>query len=158
MRYGKLINNEIVYFRDSEIKLKTTIVDGKPVRETLTDEIRNKYISDNGYKEIVLTKQTASTPEWEEFEDKLIQIWTGEPVKVIKGSIPNQKEPITNEDKRKHSYATERIISFENKMITVDEANERFIQLFAEGSDVEILKQLIVSAKNIIRIKYPDNF
>lgn len=168
MRYGKLINNELVYFRDSEIKLKTTIVEGKPVRQMLTDELRNQFIIDNGYKEVVISRQTASISKWDETDTQIVQVWYGEPVKTFTGNIPVKQEKVekpivpvvkpepTADELRKKAYATEKIVDFENELITVDKANLRFLQLLAEGKETDVLRGLIVNAKTMIRNKYPE--
>ena len=164
MKYGKLIEGQIVYFRDSEIKLKTTIVEGKPTREILTDELRNQYLIDNNYKEVILTQRTAPDLEWVETETSLTHKWVGEPFKIVKGVIPVKPEKVVKEEPvvklptadklRKKAYATEKVVLFEDKTLTVDQANQRFLQLLSEGKSTEILSALISESKNTIRLKY----
>lgn len=64
---------------------------------------------------------------------------------------------ISPEEKRKEAYKTDLIITWENKMITVDEANKIFVEYFAEGnSKSDEIQILIIAAKEEIREKYPD--
>ena len=56
---------------------------------------------------------------------------------------------------RRIAYSTERLIDFEGKIMTVDEANDLFIKYFAEDSaNADILRALIIAAKESVRKKF----
>lgn len=60
---------------------------------------------------------------------------------------------------RERAYTTgESSILWKDRVMTIDEANTRFIQYFAENNavDSEALQELIKIEKERIRIKYPD--
>lgn len=64
----------------------------------------------------------------------------------------------TPAQKREECYRTERIIEWDNRMLTVDEAEDLFGKYFAEGNQeiYESLRTLIAQAKASIREHYPD--
>lgn len=65
--------------------------------------------------------------------------------------------PYTNEELREQAYRTTKCISYDGKVMTVDEANKLWYQYQAEGSQKAAeLTALILSVKNTIREKYPD--
>ena len=73
---------------------------------------------------------------------------------------PKPPEPAPAE-KRKHAYETEQIINWpENsiEMLTVDQANQLWLDYTAEGKDevANKLRDLIALAKADIRERYPD--
>lgn len=65
--------------------------------------------------------------------------------------------PYTPKELREHAYETEKIISYEGDMLTVDEANSKWQEYQAEGnSKANELTTLIANAKATIREQYPD--
>jgi len=65
--------------------------------------------------------------------------------------------PYTPEELRERAYETEKVISYEGAMLTVDEANRKWQEYQAEGnSKANELTTLIASAKTTIREQYPD--
>lgn len=65
--------------------------------------------------------------------------------------------PYTPKELREHVYETEKIISYEGDMLTVDEANRKWQEYQAEGnSKANGLTTLIANAKATIREQYPD--
>lgn len=65
--------------------------------------------------------------------------------------------PYTPEELRERAYETDKVISYEGKMLTVDEANLKWQEYQAEGnSKANELTTMIASAKATIREQYPD--
>lgn len=65
--------------------------------------------------------------------------------------------PLTPVELRERAYETDKVISYENEMLTVDEANRKWQEYQAEGSVKAVeLTQLIATAKASIREQYPD--
>lgn len=65
--------------------------------------------------------------------------------------------PYTPEELRERAYETDKVISYEGKMLTVDEANRKWHEYQAEGnSKANELTTLIANAKATIREQYPD--
>lgn len=65
--------------------------------------------------------------------------------------------PYTNKEIRENIYKTEKLISYDNEIITVDEANKRWQEYQAENNDkAKELTILISEAKTRIRNEYPD--
>ena len=65
--------------------------------------------------------------------------------------------PYTPKELREHVYETEKIISYEGDMLTVDEANRKWQEYQAESnSKANELTRLIANAKATIREQYPD--
>ena len=65
--------------------------------------------------------------------------------------------PYTNKEIRENIYKTEKLISYDNEMLTVDEANKRWQEYQAENNDkAKELTILISEAKTRIRNEYPD--
>lgn len=65
--------------------------------------------------------------------------------------------PYTPSELRQQAYENDAIISYNEKMITVDEAEKLFWQYFPEDSECcDELKTLIKNAKAQIREMYPD--
>lgn len=65
--------------------------------------------------------------------------------------------PYTPEELRERAYETDKVISYEGKMLTVDEANRKWQEYQAEGnSKANELTTLIANAKATIREQYPD--
>lgn len=65
--------------------------------------------------------------------------------------------PYTPSELRQQAYENNPIISYHDKMITVDEAEKLFWQYFPEDSECcDELKTLIKNAKAQIREMYPD--
>lgn len=65
--------------------------------------------------------------------------------------------PYTPEELRERAYETDKVISYEGKMLTVDEANRKWQEYQAEGnSKANELTTMIASAKATIREQYPD--
>lgn len=65
--------------------------------------------------------------------------------------------PFTPIELRERAYETDKLISYENEMLTVDEANKKWQEYQAEGSPkANELTALISTAKNAIRAQYPD--
>lgn len=65
--------------------------------------------------------------------------------------------PYTPKELRERVYETEKIISYEGDMLTVDEANRKWQEYQAEGnSKANGLTILIANAKATIREQYPD--
>ena len=65
--------------------------------------------------------------------------------------------PYIPKELRERVYETEKIISYENDMLTVDEANRKWQEYQAEGnSKANELTTLIANAKAMIRRQYPD--
>ena len=65
--------------------------------------------------------------------------------------------PYTPEELRERAYETGKVISYEGKMLTVDEANRKWQEYQAEGhSKANELTTLIANAKATIREQYPD--
>lgn len=65
--------------------------------------------------------------------------------------------PYTPKELRERAYETEKIISYEGDMLTVDEANRKWQEYQAEGnSKANGLTTLIANAKATIREQYPD--
>ena len=65
--------------------------------------------------------------------------------------------PYTPKELRERVYETEKIISYEDDMLTVDEANRKWQEYQAEGnSKANELTTLIANAKAMIRGQYPD--
>ena len=63
----------------------------------------------------------------------------------------------TPEELRERAYETDKVISYEGKMLTVDEANRKWQEYQAEGnSKANELTTLIANAKATIREQYPD--
>ena len=65
--------------------------------------------------------------------------------------------PYTPKELRERVYETDKVISYEGKMLTVDEANRKWQEYQAEGnSKANELTTLIANAKATIREQYPD--
>ena len=65
--------------------------------------------------------------------------------------------PYIPKELRERVYETEKIISYEDDMLTVDEANSKWQEYHAEGnSKANELTTLIANAKAMIRGQYPD--
>ena len=65
--------------------------------------------------------------------------------------------PYTPKELREHVYETEKIISYEGGMLTVDEANRKWQEYQAESNrKANELTRLIANAKATIREQYPD--
>ena len=65
--------------------------------------------------------------------------------------------PYTPKELREHVYETEKIISYDGDMLTVDEANRKWQEYQAESnSKANELTRLIANAKATIRVQYPD--
>lgn len=65
--------------------------------------------------------------------------------------------PFTPEELRERAYETEKVVSYEGVMLTVDEANRKWQEYQAEGnSKANELTTLIANAKAAIREQYPD--
>lgn len=65
--------------------------------------------------------------------------------------------PYTPKELRERIYETEKIISYEGDMLTVDEANRKWQEYQAEGnSKANELTTLIANAKATIREQYQD--
>lgn len=65
--------------------------------------------------------------------------------------------PYTPEELRERAYETDKVISYEGKMLTVDEANIKWQEYQAEGnSKANELTTMIANAKATIREQYPD--
>ena len=65
--------------------------------------------------------------------------------------------PYIPKELRERVYETEKIISYEGDMLTVDEANRKWQEYQAEGnSKANELTTLIANAKAMIRERYPD--
>ena len=65
--------------------------------------------------------------------------------------------PFTPEELRERAYETDKVISYEGKMLTVDEANRKWQEYQAEGnSKANELTTMIANAKATIREQYPD--
>ena len=65
--------------------------------------------------------------------------------------------PYTPKELRERVYETEKIISYEGDMLTVDEANRKWQEYQAEGnSKANELTTMIANAKATIREQYPD--
>ena len=65
--------------------------------------------------------------------------------------------PYTPKELREHVYETEKIISYDGDMLTVDEANRKWQEYQAESnSKANELTRLIANAKATIREQYPD--
>lgn len=63
----------------------------------------------------------------------------------------------TSADKRKNAYETLQLIEYDEKYLTVDEAEKLFWQYFPEeDTRCEELRELIKTAKSQIREMYPD--
>lgn len=64
---------------------------------------------------------------------------------------------LTGEEKREKAYQTEKCITFNGGVLTVDEANKLWQEYQAEGSNKAAeITALIATAKAEIRAKYPD--
>lgn len=60
-------------------------------------------------------------------------------------------------DKRNYAYKYMLIIDWEGSKITVDQANDIYMQYFIEGNPkAELIQPLIIEAKNTIRNMYPE--
>lgn len=73
--------------------------------------------------------------------------------------IPTPIEPVlTPKELREKAYETDKIISWDDSMLTVDEAEDLFMKYFAEGKEevYSVLRDLISAAKDYIREQYPD--
>lgn len=72
--------------------------------------------------------------------------------------LPIEQPPeLTPAQQRENAYANDRIVEWQEELITVDEANDLFIKYFAEDSaNADILRALIIVAKSNIRENYPD--
>ena len=65
--------------------------------------------------------------------------------------------PLTPTELRERAYETVKCITYENGQLTVDEANKKWQEYQAEGSEKSTeLTQLIHTAKENIRNQYPD--
>ena len=65
--------------------------------------------------------------------------------------------PFTNAELREKAYETEKLVNFENEILTVDEANKKWQEYQAEGNTKATeLTVLISAAKADIRNRYPD--
>ena len=65
--------------------------------------------------------------------------------------------PFTPEELRERAYETDKVISYEGKMLTVDEANRKWQEYQAEGnSKANELTTMVANAKATIREHYPD--
>ena len=65
--------------------------------------------------------------------------------------------PYPPEELRERAYETDKVISYEGKMLTVDEANRKWQEYQAEGnSKANELTTMIANAKVAIREQYPD--
>ena len=65
--------------------------------------------------------------------------------------------PYIPKELRERVYETEKIISYEDDMLTMDEANRKWQEYQAEGnSKANELTTLIANAKAMIRRQYPD--
>ena len=73
------------------------------------------------------------------------------------GGIHWEYIPYTPEELRERAYETDKVISYEGKMLTVDEANHKWQEYQAEGnSKANELTTMIANAKVAIREQYPD--
>ena len=65
--------------------------------------------------------------------------------------------PYTPRELRERAYETEKVITFENELMTVDEANKRWQEYQAENNAKSSeLTALIAAAKAAVRERYPD--
>lgn len=65
--------------------------------------------------------------------------------------------PYAPEELRERAYETDKVISYDGAMLTVDEANRKWQEYQAEGnSKANELTALIANAKAAIREQYPD--
>lgn len=65
--------------------------------------------------------------------------------------------PFTPTELREQAYETEKCIEWEDTMMTVDEANDKFLMYDAEGNTkANELTSLIAAAKAEIRERFPD--
>ena len=65
--------------------------------------------------------------------------------------------PMAPVELRERAYETEKLISWDDELLTVDEANKRWQEYQAEGNaKAEQLTALIAVAKADIRARYPD--
>lgn len=68
-----------------------------------------------------------------------------------------KKLPYTPRELRERAYETEKVITFENELMTVDEANKRWQEYQAENNAKSSeLTALIAAAKAAVRERYPD--
>lgn len=66
--------------------------------------------------------------------------------------------PPTPNELREKEYISNPLINWDNKTITVNEANQIYLAYFAENNSKSIeIQSLIISAKEYIRNLYPDN-
>ena len=67
-------------------------------------------------------------------------------------------ERMSNAELREKAYEKEKIITYENSLITVDEANKLWLEYQAEGSEkASAISALIAQAKATIRARYSDD-
>lgn len=65
--------------------------------------------------------------------------------------------PYTPRELRERAYETEKVITFEDELMTVDEANKRWQEYQAENNTKSSeLTALIAAAKAAVRERYPD--
>ena len=65
--------------------------------------------------------------------------------------------PYTPEEMRERAYETDKVISYDGNMLTVDEANRKWQEYQAEGNiKANELTTMIANAKATIREQYPD--
>lgn len=65
--------------------------------------------------------------------------------------------PYTPRELRERAYETEKVITFEDELMTVDEANRRWQEYQAENNAKSAeLTELIAAAKAAVRERYPD--
>lgn len=72
-------------------------------------------------------------------------------------SKKRKKENPTPQEQREQAYELTPLIEWEDKVITVDQANVIFLRYFAESNPkAEAIRPLIIAAKQSIRQMYPD--
>lgn len=65
--------------------------------------------------------------------------------------------PYTPAEKREKAYRTEKIVEWDGRLLTIDEANDMWVKYDAEGNTkAAALTILIAEAKAEIRERYPD--
>lgn len=132
-RFGKLVDNVIEYAPSSMTDKQELYQAGyQPVDETPAPSDFGEY----EYSYI-----------WEEVKKRWVKKW-------IRGSARPDLRPAS--EKREEAYQTRPCVSWNDKMLTIDEAVKTWYQYTAEGRDMTELSKLIEAEKAKIREEFPD--
>lgn len=132
-RFGKLVDNVIEYAPSSMTdKQKLYQAGYQPVDDTPIPSDFSEY----NYSYI-----------WKENRKRWVKIW-------VRGSKKPDLRPAS--EKREVAYQTKYCVSWNEELLTIDQAVKVWYQYTAEGRDMTELSKLIEAEKNKIREEIPD--